>query len=152
MQAHLGDEFRKEPAMKTSKITVSDDYETTDPGEAREYIAGLATAFAEVAPYFQRPESAKDAEQITPVSREAYEVLQSEAANVSYAVYESQEESCERLAAHGLTLQDIPRYICTECERVYQWRDDDIAAAMERPFMPCGHHWDCLGYVAVRPV
>ena len=138
--------------MSTDRITLSDDYDAKNVSEAREYLVGLATAFAEVAPYFQRPEAVKDAEQITPVSREAYEVLQSEAANVSYAVYESQEESCERLAAHGLTLQDIPRYICTECERVYQWHDDDIAAAMERPFMPCGHHWDCLGYVAVRPV
>ena len=106
MQAHLEDEFRKEPAMKTSKITVSDDYETTDPGEAREYIAGLAAAFAEVAPYFQRPEAAKDAE-IIPISREAYEVLQSEAANLSYAVYESEEESRERLERHGMSLSDV---------------------------------------------
>lgn len=105
VQAHLEDEFRGE-AMKTNKITISDDYETTDANEAQEYIAGLAAAFAEVAPYFHRPEAVKDAE-IVPVSHEAYEVLQSEAANLSSAVYESEEESRERLERHGLSLTDV---------------------------------------------
>lgn len=92
--------------MSTDRITLSDDYDAKNVSEAREYLAGLATAFAEVAPYFQRPEVAKDAE-IIPISREAYEVLQSEAANLSYAVYESEEESRERLERHGMSLSDV---------------------------------------------
>lgn len=87
-----------------------------------------------------------------PICAGEFEALQIVTADSSYAVFVSEEESREHLAAHDMTLQDIPRYICTECERVYRWNDDDIAAAMERPFMPCGHIWDCLGYVAVTPV
>lgn len=87
-----------------------------------------------------------------PICAGEFEALQIVTADSSYAVFVSEEGSRERLESHGMTFQDIPRYICTECERAYRWDDDAIAAAMEYPFMPCGHAWDCLGYVAVSVV